>query len=162
MWRTEIGRRARWVLAGLLGAGVVVLGAQLLPGTLAAEDAGVAGGGEPAKVEPLEGTGHSRVRLSHKAAERLDIRTAPVREAPGGAGQGRRKVVPYGAVLYDARGRTWVYTSPEPLVFIRAAIEVDRIRGGRAVLSTGPPAGTRVVTVGVAELYGTEFEVEEH
>jgi hypothetical protein len=28
-----------------------------------------------------------------------------------------------------------------------------------AVLSSGPPVGTRIVTVGVAELFGTEFGV---
>jgi hypothetical protein len=31
--------------------------------------------------------------------------------------------------------------------------------GGLAVLSAGPTAGTTVVSVGVAELFGTEFEV---
>ena len=34
---------------------------------------------EPAKVEPLEG-GLNRVVLTEKAAERLDIQTAPVRD----------------------------------------------------------------------------------
>jgi hypothetical protein len=38
---------------------------------------------------------------------------------------------------------------------------VDSIRGGVAVLSVGPPAGTPVVTVGAAQLYGAEVGVEE-
>ena len=86
----------------------------------------------------------------------------PVAEAtarPDGIG-GRaaipRKIVPYSAIIYDANGNTFVYISPEPLTFIRSAISVDYIEGDRAVLFDGPPTGTAVVTVGAAELYGTE------
>jgi hypothetical protein len=68
-------------------------------------------------------------------------------------------VVPYGAVLYDVNGRTWVYTSPESLVFVRREIVVDHIAGDLAVLTEGPPAGTRVVTLGATELHGAEFEI---
>ena len=56
-------------------------------------------------------------------------------------------------MLYDPNGDTWVFTNPEPLVFVRAPITVDIIEGERGrVLSDGPPAGTPVVTVGAAEL----------
>ncbi len=75
-----------------------------------------------------------------------------------GNGQGR-KIVPYAAVLYDPKGNTWVYTNPQPLVFIRQPIYIETIRGNEVILSGGPPAGTAVVTVGGAELYGTEFGV---
>ena len=71
----------------------------------------------------------------------------------------QRKVIPYGAVIYDLYGETWVYTNPEPLVFVRHPIRVDYIEGDLAVLWEGPPAGTAVATVGVAELFGTEFGV---
>ena len=54
-----------------------------------------------------------------------------------------RKVVPYDAVLYDVQGGTWVYTSPEPLVFVRHPVVVEYIDKGQAVLSEGPPAGHR-------------------
>jgi hypothetical protein len=66
------------------------------------------------------------------------------------------QVVPYAAVLYDARGNTWVYTNPTPLTFVRHAIHIDYIEGDLAVLSDGPPSGTEVVTVGPAELFGAE------
>jgi hypothetical protein len=97
--------------------------------------------------------------------ERLDVQTAMVREAQVSGSQ--RKVVPYAAVIYDVNGGTWVYTSPEPRMFVRAEprmfvrdeIEIDYIDGDIAVLSHGPPVGTAVVTVGVAELLGTEFEI---
>jgi hypothetical protein len=139
----------------------------------------------PAKVDKLEG-GLARITLTPKASERLGIETGSVvalgtaagtvvaqgdtgtrlQGDPGGRVQLRsgasssgRTVVPYAAVLYDSHGETWVYTSPQPLVFVRHRIEIDHIEGDRAVLRSGPPVGTTVVTVGAAELLGTEFEV---
>jgi multidrug efflux pump subunit AcrA (membrane-fusion protein) len=95
------------------------------------------------------------VKLSEKAAKRLGIETAAVRS------RGSSEVIPYDAVLYDAGGATFTYTSPERLVFVRAPIKVTRIDGDKAILSAGPKAGTEVVTVGLQELYGSEYEVEE-
>ena len=223
----------------------------------------------PAKVEKIEGTDLKRVTLTEKAAERLDIQTAPLREeqvvrtrtvggvvvaSPEGQGAGpgkvwvrvrlnesdlnqvdrgqparvlslddeddgedaddgleaeadegpdvddaqdddsaeaalyylvdnadnslvpgqrvfvefalsgsgtSRKIVPYAAVIYDVKGATWVYTNPEPLAFVRQSISVDYIKGDLAFLTEGPPAGTEVVTVGGAELYGAETGVSK-
>ena len=70
----------------------------------------------------------------------------------------QRKIVPYAAVIYGPHGETWV-SSPEPLTFIRHPIAIDYIQEDQVVLSDGPPSGTKVVTVGVAELYGTEYGV---
>ncbi len=72
---------------------------------------------------------------------------------------GPRKVVPYSAVIYDVQGDTWAYTNPEPLVFVRHSITIDYIERDTAVLLDGPPAGTAVVTVGAAELFGVELGV---
>lgn len=72
-----------------------------------------------------------------------------------------RKIIPYAAVLYGVHGETWVYTNPEPLVFIRTAITVDYIEGDLAILLEGPEVGTPVVTVGAAELFGTETGVSK-
>jgi multidrug efflux pump subunit AcrA (membrane-fusion protein) len=105
-------------------------------------------------VEPIEGTELNRVLLSQKAAERLDIQTAQVRQEQVDGTQ--RLVIPYGALIYDLNGDTWVYTRPEPLTFVRAPITVDYIEGDIAVLTDGPTSGTEVVTVGVAELYGAD------
>jgi hypothetical protein len=99
------------------------------------------------------------VKLTESAAKRLDIQTEPVRRASA-AGVEAPIAIPYAAIIYDAEGGTWVYTEAEPLVFVRAPIEVAQIEGSEAVLSKGPPAGTSVVKVGAAELYGTEFEVD--
>ena len=76
------------------------------------------------------------------------------------AGHGeKRKIIPYAAVLYDAKGNTWVYTNPEPLVFVRQPIQIDTITGDEVLLVDGPSVGAVVVTVGGAELFGTEFGV---
>jgi cobalt-zinc-cadmium efflux system membrane fusion protein len=66
-------------------------------------------------------------------------------------------VVPRAAVLYDASGGTWVYEARDGGVFVRHRVEIADVVGDAAVLRQGPAPGTRVVTVGAAELFGTEF-----
>lgn len=105
----------------------------------------------PSKLEPIEGTDLSRVILTEKAAQRIDVQTVSVRGT----------VIPYAAVIYDTEGNTWIYTNPEPLVFVRQSIVVDRIEGDEAFLSQGLDSGTMVVTVGVSELYGAETGVSK-
>lgn len=75
------------------------------------------------------------------------------------SGSGTQKIVPHSAVIYGAHGETWVYTSPEPLIFVRQPVTVDYVEGDLAVLAEGPPAGTAIATVGVPEIFGAEFEV---
>jgi hypothetical protein len=116
------------------------------------------GGAEPAKVEHLEGSEDvSRLTLEPKAAERLGIQTAQVREQKVAGKQ--RKVIPYGALLYDSKGDTYVYVTSQPLTYVREPVTVDYIGAGSVVLTDGPAAGTMVVSVGAAELYGTETGV---
>lgn len=69
----------------------------------------------------------------------------------------KRKVLPYSAVYYDAKGAPWVYLNLAPLVFQRQKIALERIAGDFAVLTEGPDVGTAVVTVGAPLLYGTEI-----
>jgi hypothetical protein len=71
-------------------------------------------------------------------------------------GADRRKVVPYSAVYYDAKGAAWVYVNTAPRAFVRERITVDRVVGAVALLAEGPAVGTRVATVGVPLLYGAE------
>jgi hypothetical protein len=140
----------------LVAIGLLVLGLQLSACTQqSAEAEGTAA--EPATVEHVEGAKVSRLTLTAKAAERLGIQTKPV--LAGKIGGATRWVIPYSAVLYDATGATWVYTNPEPLAYVRERVTVDYIQGDQAVLTDGPPEGTPVVSVGAAELYGTEFGV---
>ena len=71
--------------------------------------------------------------------------------------EARRKVVPYGAVYYDGQGAPWVYVVAGPLSFERRRVGVERVVGELAVLSSGPEAGTPVVTVGASLLFGAEI-----
>jgi hypothetical protein len=67
-----------------------------------------------------------------------------------------RKVIPYSAVFYDMHGNTWTYTNPEPLVFVRQAIDIEHIEGDLAILKQESAVDGAVVTAGAAELWGIE------
>ena len=138
----------RWPLIGTLLVALLPLGA-------CGQDAADAAADPPAQVEEAVGSELSRITLTADAARRLGIETSVVEEGAGGDGL----VVPYAAVLYDAEGITWAYVNPEELVFVREQLVVERIDGDVAMLSDGPAPGTAVVTVGAAELYGTETGV---
>jgi hypothetical protein len=112
------------------------------------------------EVESESETGYepSKLRKTHveftpEGAERTGLRTEAVERNRG------RVSVPYAALLYDPEGKTYVYTSPEELRYVKAEVRVARVAGGRVLLSRGPPPGTRVVTTGAVEVYGTELEV---
>ena len=105
----------------------------------------------PSMLEPIEGTDLSRVILTEKAAERIGVQTV----------QASGLEVPYAAMIWDTEGNTWVYTNPEPLTFVRAAIVIDHIEGDTAFLAEELDSAITVVTVGVAEIYGTETGVSK-
>ena len=65
-------------------------------------------------------------------------------------------IIDYAALIYDKQGKTWVYTVPEPLTFMRTKVVVAEIEGNR-VRSEGPPPGTKIVTQGVTQVYGAEL-----
>jgi hypothetical protein len=141
--------RRSWVVTLVL---ISALGLVVYSG-VAADETSV-GQSEPAYVEPIEGGSINRIVLSERAAERIALATTPVADdASSGA---PRKIIPYAAVIYSPDGGTWAYTSPEPRVFVREAIEIERIEGDKAILTAGPDAGTEVVTIGGAELLGAE------
>lgn len=64
--------------------------------------------------------------------------------------------VPWSAVVYDIHGGTWVYELAADRSYLRRRVAVRRVAGDQAVLAAGPPPGTRVVSAGAAELFGTE------
>jgi len=113
----------------------------------------------PAHVERIEGSELKRVTLTARAMERIDLRTDQVREQRVSGSASAQRVVPYSSLIYDPEGRTWVYTSPQSGTFVRHKVDVDFIEGDLVILKDGPPAGTVVASMGVAELYGTEFGV---
>ncbi|MFF2244031.1 hypothetical protein ACFVTM_07580 [Arthrobacter sp. NPDC058130] len=113
--------------------------------------------GEPAAIAEVPGTDLHRLTLTEHAVERVGIVTAVIATDP----QTGKLTVPYGAILYDSSGKAWVYANPEPRVYVRQSITVERINGDVAVLTDGPRAGTVVVTTGAEELLGTEFDTAE-
>lgn len=122
---------------------------------------GAAGSEEPrtdpvVTVQAASSGQPARIILSEDAERRLGIRTQPV--SVGTAGSGRRPalVIPYAAVVYDADGTAWAFTAPTPRTYVRARLDIRSIRQGRVTLTSGPPRGTEVVTVGAAELVGAE------
>jgi hypothetical protein len=145
---------SRWMFALLVAGASLAASPALAAG---GKSLGKASGVVPATVEPIAGSDLKRVTLTERAAERIDLRIDSVREAQ--MGESLVKVVPYSSIIYDPHGGTWVYTQTSPLTFVRAAIDVDHIKGNDVFLKDGPPVGTEVASVGVAEIYGTEFEV---
>lgn len=122
-----------------------------------AELAGAAPADNPAVLADVPGTGLHRITLTEHAVERLGLKTEVTATDP----PTQKLTVAYRAILYDSAGKTWVYTNPEHLVFVRQSITVERINGDVAMLTDGPPAGTAVVTTGAAELLGAEFDTAE-
>jgi hypothetical protein len=139
-----------WRAAGLLAAVVLPLAAcSTAPAPELAS---------PAKIVPVTGSNIPRLELTPGAVNRLGIQTQPViAAAPGTAGA--TEVIPYPAVVYDTDGSSWAYVAVAPDTYVRRPITVTVIRGDVALLSAGPPVGARVVTVGTAELLGTEYNI---
>ncbi len=106
----------------------------------------------PGAVGATGATGVAPVTFTADGARRVDLQTAVA------AADGPWTVVEHAALLYDKVGATWVYTAPEPLRFLRAKVEVGRVDGDRVRL-TGIAPGTRVVTTGATQVWGTELHI---
>jgi hypothetical protein len=86
-----------------------------------------------------------------RAGERVAV------EIPTRDGTIESLVVPFNAVLHDIHGGQWVYEQIAEHTYARRRAQVMRLADGIAVLASGPPAGSKIVTDGAAELFGTEF-----
>ena len=146
--RSRVRRRTTGVLAALVLAG----GAFTLTACAQVPADATGTAEEPVVKEELGNTDIHTLTLTPQAVERLGLTTEEVEASGDGT------TVPYAALIYDHDGDTWVYTNPEPQIFVRAAVDVDRIDGDTVHLSGGPEPGTSVVTLGAAELYGAEFD----
>jgi multidrug efflux pump subunit AcrA (membrane-fusion protein) len=65
--------------------------------------------------------------------------------------------IPVSAMVYDLEGGVWVYAVTRAGTYARRRVALARTVGDLAVLSRGLAGGEELVTVGAAELYGTEF-----
>jgi len=136
---------------------IVIGGLSLSACAATAEADPSSSGNAPAVVEAVEGTDLQRVTLTEEATERIQLTTTVIAER----GSSTELFMPYGALLYDATGLTWAYVEVAPFTYMREEVEVARIEGNRVVISDGPAAGTPVVSVGAAELYGAEVGVDK-
>lgn len=93
------------------------------------------------------------VTLTAVAAERIGLKTVAV------GVDGTLKSVPSEATLFGPAGRSYVYTATTPLTFLRLQIQIVADDGKVTRFTDGPAPGTLVVTTGVTEVYGAEFEV---
>ncbi len=161
----------------LVGGGALWVRVPVYPGAVANIDARAA-----AEVAPLSawgsGEGRSARRIAGPAtadaasssadlyytldgAARVGLRVGErVRVRLPLAGASSALTVPQGAIWHDINGGAWVYVQSAAGKYARQRVELERVTGGVAVLRRGPAIGTTVVTVGVAELAGTEFGVD--
>ncbi|WP_395737106.1 hypothetical protein [Prosthecobacter sp.] len=86
-----------------------------------------------------------------RAGERIAV------EIPAPDSKEEHLIIPFNAVLHDIHGGQWVYVQTAEHAYTRKRIQVARVVGTDAVLTTGPSAGSKVVTDGSTELFGTEF-----
>jgi hypothetical protein len=149
----SVKRRLR--LSRLAAAVVAVLFAGISLSACKEVEEESASGYEPSKLEAIEGKGEDfqRVTFTKEGAARVDLHTGTVTRS------GKHKVIPYEALIYNDEVKTFVYVNPKPLTFERVPVTVDRVEDDRVLLSAGPPAGTKVVTTGVTEVYGAELDI---
>jgi hypothetical protein len=110
---------------------------------------------EAVQVETTDESQPAKIILSERAEQRLGIRTVAVRAVTDAQGK-PALVVPYAAVVYDADGKSWAFSSPAVRTYIRVPIRISSIKGDVVQLSSGPKPGTQVVVVGAPELVGAE------
>jgi hypothetical protein len=109
----------------------------------------------PAELSSPDPQGVRVVTFTEDAAHRVGLQTSRV------TARGQDRVIPYAALIYDKQGKSWVYEVTEPLTYLRVSVVVKgEASEDRMILSSGPPAGTEVVTVGATEVYGAELGMD--
>lgn len=105
---------------------------------------------EPAQLVAVENSDQEAIVVEAAAVDRIGIATAPVDDGAGGT------TMPAAAVYYGPDGETWTYANTDENTYLRVPITVTDIQGDTAYVTDGPEAGTEVVVVGAAELFGVE------
>jgi hypothetical protein len=111
---------------------------------------------EPYEPAALESTGPSqpaKITLTEEATRRVALQTTAV------GARGADLTVHHAALVYDKKGLPWVFAVVGPRTYARSAVIVKHVDGDVVTLSSGPPAGTEVVTVGAIELWGAELGI---
>lgn len=64
--------------------------------------------------------------------------------------------IPWSAVVFDVYGGSWVYTQKSTNLYERKRVFLDHVSGHQAIVSEGPPEGSKVVVSGALELFAVE------
>ncbi len=139
-------------LTRLLAAGLAVASSGLVLAACSEVESNLRDA-QPYEVIGPEDAAIKTVKMDDATAALIPVKLAEV------GNEGRRKVVPHNAVIYNPDGDVFVYTKPAAETYRRAPIEIVRADGDVATLSKGPRAGTKIVTTGSAELLATEYEI---
>ena len=142
----------------------------------------------PADVKEVEGQYAKEVELlSDLAIERIGLEVAEVSKQQGPRKDSPQLSIPYSALLYDPKGKEWVYAveDAEKRVYVRKQVKVDYIEGIMVgddedgeqervmvvFLKEWKPdpkekykietieEGDKIVSIGAEELYGTEKKI---
>lgn len=153
------GTKRAWVRAAIYSGEAALLDAKA-----AASIRALVSGAKPMSASPVAGPPTANALTStidwyyelpadtpSRAGERVAV------EIPTTDSKQEALVIPFHAVLHDIHGGHWVYAKTGEHSYTRKRIQVARLAGKDAVLASGPPAGTQIVTDGSAELFGTEF-----
>jgi hypothetical protein len=108
---------------------------------------------EPAALETPGPGQPARVILTEEAVDRVALQTTEVKML------GKDHAVDHAALVFDKAGKPWVFTVVAPRTYVRAAIGIKDVQDNLVILSSGPPAGTQVVTIGAIELWGAELGI---
>jgi hypothetical protein len=109
----------------------------------------------PAEVSSPGPQGVREVTFTQDAARRVGLQTSRV------TASGPDHVIPHAALIYDQKGKTWVYTVSKPLTYQRVGVAVKgEVDEDTMALSAAPPAGTEIVTRGAAQVYGAELGMD--
>jgi len=109
----------------------------------------------PPQADPINANLHVFYQIENKdGAYRPGERVAVVLPMKGEA---ESLIAPRASLIRDIYGSAWVYEKVGEHSYARRRVQVDRVIGDMAVLTTGPAVGAKVVTDGAAEIYGTEF-----
>jgi hypothetical protein len=150
-----------WVRASVFASdvGAVVRGAEAMVRPLGVQGREQARGVRPVQAPPSADSAAGTVDLYYALGNRdrgFRVGQRVAVELPL-AGRTAGLSVPSSAIVRDIYGGEWVYRMTGKDTFVRQRIEVASETGGQALLARGLEPGAQVVTVGAAELFGTEF-----
>jgi multidrug efflux system membrane fusion protein len=152
------GPRRRWVRAAIYSAEAAMLDEQA-PARMRKMHAAAGYEAKPVKGPPTANAATTTIDWYYELPLDASLRAGEriVMEIPALDHADEHLVIPFSAVLHDIHGGQWVYERTAEHTFTRRRVQVARVAGADAVLSSGPAAGTLIVTDGSAELFGTEF-----